>query len=110
MSDEQYHTVARLSDLKADEVFEGRAGGLTVCLYLLGDQVFATAAICTHAYAELASGYINGDQIECPLHGGAFDIRTGTPTAPPCTAPLKTYPVRVEGDIVSVGLPAGKKS
>ena len=42
-----------------------------------------------------------------PYHGGAFEIRTGKAVAAPCTHDLKTFPVRVDGDDVLVGLPVG---
>ena len=56
-------------------------------------EIFATDNICTHAYAKLSDGWIERGEIECPLHAGRFDIRTGKATAPPCADDLKTYPV-----------------
>jgi naphthalene 1,2-dioxygenase system ferredoxin subunit len=43
-------------------------------------------------------------EIECPLHAGRFEIKTGKATAPPCIDNVKTYPVRVEGDEIQVNL------
>ena len=43
-------------------------------------------------------------EIECPLHAGRFDIKTGKATAPPCVDDIKTYPVRVEGGEIQVKL------
>ena len=50
--------------------------------------------MCTHAYASLADGYIEGDIIECPLHGGCFEIKTGKVASAPATEDLRTYPVQ----------------
>ena len=33
-------------------------------------------------------------------------LRTGNPTGPPATEPVATYPVRIDGDDVYVGLPS----
>ncbi|WP_234317555.1 Rieske 2Fe-2S domain-containing protein, partial [Streptomyces stelliscabiei] len=37
-------------------------------------------------------------QIECWLHGSAFDLRTGKPSGLPATRPVPVYPVKIEGD------------
>jgi nitrite reductase/ring-hydroxylating ferredoxin subunit len=36
--------------------------------------------------------------VYCPKHGSRFDIKTGNVKDFPATRPVKTYPVRVEGD------------
>jgi len=85
-----------------DEVPEGgtllvRLGAEPVCLYNLGGAIFATHDRCTHAKASLADGFITEDRIECPIHMGLFDIRTGRAVSAPCTIDLKVYPVRMVG-------------
>jgi 3-phenylpropionate/trans-cinnamate dioxygenase ferredoxin subunit len=42
--------------------------------------------------------------VECWLHGSCFDLRTGKPTGPPASAPVATYPVKIDGDDVFVTL------
>ena len=81
-------------------VVEGRE----IALYDIEGQVFATDDICTHAYAKLSDGWFDKGEIECPLHAGRFDARTGKATAPPCVDDLKTYPVKVEGGEIQVKL------
>jgi anthranilate 1,2-dioxygenase ferredoxin subunit len=43
--------------------------------------------------------------VECPLHQGLIDIRTGAPKCAPITEPVRTYPIRiVDGQVeVNVG-------
>ena len=55
-----------------------------------------------HVADALAVGTIECDEIECPLHGGAFNIRTGEPVAFPVVVPVETYGVRIEGDEIQV--------
>ncbi len=43
-----------------------------------------------------------GQLVECPWHYGTFDVTTGAPVSLPCSIPLKTYPVQLEGDDVYV--------
>ena len=74
----------------------------TVALYNLNGEFFATDDRCTHGNASLSEGDIEGDDIVCPFHDGAFDIRSGEPTRAPCSIPLKTYRVVVEEGTVFV--------
>jgi 3-phenylpropionate/trans-cinnamate dioxygenase ferredoxin subunit len=49
---------------------------------------------------------VDGDTVECPLHGACFNFRTGRALTEPATVNLRTYPVRVEEGNVLIGLPA----
>jgi len=79
-----------------------RVQGEPVCLYNLDGAVFATHDRCTHASASLADGFITEGRIECPIHSGLFDIRTGRALTAPCTIDLRVYPVRVVDSRVQV--------
>jgi naphthalene 1,2-dioxygenase system ferredoxin subunit len=78
--------------------------GREIALYEMDGEVFATDDICTHAYAKLSDGWFDKGEIECPLHAGRFDARTGKATAPPCVDDIKTYPARVEAGEIQVKL------
>lgn len=94
--------VASLSELPEGTTCQVEAGGEPVCLYNLGGTICATQDTCTHAEASLSEGFIEGELIECPLHQATFDIRTGKAMSAPATEDLRTYPVKVEGDDISV--------
>ncbi|CAN5879173.1 bifunctional 3-phenylpropionate/cinnamic acid dioxygenase ferredoxin subunit [soil metagenome] len=57
--------------------------------------LYAVDDTCTHQRASLAEGWVEGDTVECPLHASCFDLRTGQPTGPPATLPVRTHEVRV---------------
>lgn len=59
---------------------------------------FVTDNVCTHATATLTDGFFEDGCIECPLHQGSFDVRTGKAQCAPVTEDIKVYPLRVEGD------------
>lgn len=81
----------------------GRAiEGIPIAVYNVDGELFATHNICTHAYACLTDGYLDGDKIECPLHQGLFDVRTGEALDGPVDEDLKVYPVRVEDGTILV--------
>lgn len=67
-------------------------------VYRLEDGFYCTDDMCTHGMVSLATGDVENGQIICPLHGGAFDIRSGKATELPCRLPLKVYKVEVIGD------------
>jgi naphthalene 1,2-dioxygenase ferredoxin component len=101
-----WHVAAALDQLKDDEPLGVEIAGLHVALYRIGDQFYATGNICTHADAFLSDGMLDGCEIECPLHGGRFDIRTGEALTSPVEVEIPTYPIRVSGDKLEVCLPA----
>jgi naphthalene 1,2-dioxygenase system ferredoxin subunit len=78
--------------------------GREIALYSVGDEVFATDNLCTHGPSRLCDGFLLDHEIECPLHQGRFDIRSGQPTCEPVTVALRTYPVRIEGGRVFLRL------
>ena len=61
-------------------------------------QIFCTSNQCTHQLAILTDGFFEDDVVECPLHGGTFNVRTGAATKFPCKTPLRTYPVTAVGE------------
>jgi nitrite reductase/ring-hydroxylating ferredoxin subunit len=67
-----------------------------IAIYNLDGEYFATDDTCTHGNASMAEGDIDGSEVYCPFHMGAFDIRTGEATVAPCSVPLKTYEVVIE--------------
>lgn len=75
--------------------------GIPIALYKVEGCVYATHDECTHAYALLSDGFIEGHTIECPLHGAMYDVRTGKCLAV-ASCDVKTYPVDVKDGMVSV--------
>lgn len=99
----QWKQVATLDEIPEGETLRVEVGENALCLYRIEAGVFATDDLCTHGRASLADGLIvDGTLIECPLHEGAFDLRTGAPVRPPCKLALRCYAVRVEDGAVLV--------
>ncbi len=71
------------------------AGGLTLAVFRVGDEFYVTDDQCTHGPGLLHEGCLTGYEIECDFHQGTFDIRTGEVIEPPCTIPVRVYPVTV---------------
>ena len=106
MSDIEFHAVAKTGELDEGEAIQVIVGRKEIAIYNLNGEIYATDDICTHAYASLADGYMEGELIECPLHGGCFDIKTGKAMTAPVTEDLKVYEVKIDGEQILVGVPA----
>ena len=89
-------------DLPADDVKGVIVAGRDIAFYTVGDAVYATDNLCTHGNARLCDGFLDGHEIECPLHQGKFDVRDGRATWDPATEPLRCHPVKIEGGRVLV--------
>lgn len=92
--------------LPLDDVIGVAVAGRDIALYTVGDAIYATDNVCSHGRARLCDGFLDGHEIECPLHQGKFDVRDGRPLCAPVTEPLRSYPVRVIDRRVQVMLPA----
>ncbi len=98
----EFVKVAQVTDVPAGEAKLVRVGDQFVALYNCNGEFYATDDTCTHAEASLSEGFLQGCEIECPLHGGRFDVRSGKATWSPAFVPVPTYEVRVEGSDVLV--------
>ena len=100
----EFTKVARLSDLKTSKLMCVKPEGHRIALAFVDGKVFAVDDMCSHEDASLAKGSLHGECIKCPLHGSRFDLKTGAALDEPAEEPVKTHPVRVEGDDVLVQL------
>ena len=91
-------------ELSADDVTGVVVAGRDIAIYSVGGAVYATDNLCTHGQARLCDGFLEGHEIECPLHQGRFDVRDGRPLCEPVTDALRSYPVKVEGGRVFLQL------
>jgi naphthalene 1,2-dioxygenase system ferredoxin subunit len=100
--------VAAAADLPDGDVVGRVVDGREIALYRLGDEVFATDATCTHGNASLCGGFVESDgTVECPLHQGRFDIRSGRALCEPLEHDLRTHAVRQEGGRIWLRLDPG---
>jgi naphthalene 1,2-dioxygenase ferredoxin component len=72
------------------------AAGREIALYEVDGAIFATDNLCTHGAARLSDGFLEGSEIECPLHQGRFDVCTGKAICAPLTTDIRTYPVQIK--------------
>lgn len=98
--------VTSADDVPEDDVIGIDIAGKSIALYQVEGTIYATDNICSHGNARLCDGFLEGHEIECPLHQGKFDIRNGKAMCAPLTDDVRSYPVKIDGSRVFVDLAA----
>jgi nitrite reductase/ring-hydroxylating ferredoxin subunit len=76
------------------------AEGTPVLVCNVDGAFYAIENRCPHVRIPLEGGRLSGTELECPLHGGRLDVRSGAPLAAPIRRPARTFGVRaVDGGI-----------
>jgi naphthalene 1,2-dioxygenase system ferredoxin subunit len=75
-----------------------------IVLFEVDGAIFATDNLCTHGAARLSDGFLEGSEIECPLHQGRFDVCTGKAMCAPLTQDIRTYPVQIKDQRIWIKL------
>jgi nitrite reductase/ring-hydroxylating ferredoxin subunit len=101
----KWQRVAKTSAVSKGQMVGARVGEIEVAIYNVDGKYFATENLCTHEYALLTDGALDGCEVVCPYHQGKFDVRDGKVTAPPPYEGLRIFPVRVTGDDIEVLAP-----
>lgn len=111
-----YVEVAKTGDLGESQAKGYEVNGHKILLAKHNGKFYATTNVCPHMHGTLSEGLFAGSVVTCPRHHSSFDVvdghvirwthfsgltlKLGNLFRPP--KPLKTYPVRVEGDSVMV--------
>ena len=83
-------TFAELTD---GGMLAGHVGEEQVLLVRVGQEVFATAAQCSHYHGPLADGLVVGDTVRCPWHHACFSLRTGEALHAPALSPIDCWSI-----------------
>lgn len=95
-----WRRVGPADELDEEDVMPFEFNGAEYAIYHTVDGFFASDGMCTHEEEPLADGMVIDNVIECPLHQGRFDVRSGEALSAPVCVDLRTYPVQViDGDI-----------
>ncbi len=88
--------VVRIEELKPGSVRSVELGDerILVCP-ISADQVYAVENCCSHDGGVLGEGRIDGTVVECPRHGGRFDVTDGRAVRMPAVASIATFATRL---------------
>ena len=97
-----WHQVSKTGDPEPGKVKVVTAAGRRIALCNVGGDYHAIADVCTHDGGPLDQGELAGNAIECPRHGARFDVCTGRALCLPAIRPVKTYPLKIDGEAILV--------
>ena len=84
-------------DLRENEPVKADVAGKSFVLVLHNGIVNALDELCTHEQGPLADGSMDGNELICPWHSGAFDIETGKASEnTPWATDTKHYPITAD--------------
>ena len=99
--------VAHTGDIPPGKMKRVNVGSRRILIANVAGEFLATQDTCSHEDASLSTGSLHGDLVKCPLHGSRFNLRTGQVLDEPAEENLQTYPVRIDGERISVGITEG---
>ncbi len=89
--------VATLDQIAPGTLLYVSVDGLPIALANVNGKIYAFSDSCRHEGGSLSSGVLRDDIVTCPLHGWAYNVRTGKSIVPPIGLRIPTYEVRIEG-------------
>lgn len=96
--------VGSVAELAPGKMMRIEVSGRPILLANVNGRVWAADDTCSHEDASLSTGSLRGEFVKCPLHGSRFNVCTGQVMDEPADKNLRTYPVRLDGESILVGL------
>jgi len=94
--------VAKTSEIADLSAICVQVGDERIAVFNLGGTFHAIDDACTHMGGLLSQGFVQGDDVVCPLHSARFSIPTGEATGLPAEAGVRRYNVRVVAEEIKM--------
>jgi 3-phenylpropionate/trans-cinnamate dioxygenase ferredoxin subunit len=77
---------------------------LEIGVFNCNGTVYAIEDRCSHDDGPLVEGTLDEESctVECPRHGSRFDLKTGAPLTLPAYAPVDTFAVFVDDNLIKL--------
>jgi nitrite reductase/ring-hydroxylating ferredoxin subunit/uncharacterized membrane protein len=99
---EEWTEVLDDAALPEGELRRAEVAGQAIVLARVGGQVHALDDHCAHRGGSLSEGELDGECVECPLHGSRFRLADGSVERGPSAYPQPVYEVRVADGRIAV--------
>jgi 3-phenylpropionate/trans-cinnamate dioxygenase ferredoxin subunit len=93
------------ADLANGERLFVEIGDRPIVVFNIAGTYYAIGDVCTHDNGPLGDGDLEDFNVVCPRHGATFDARSGQATGMPAAVDIPSYPVRVVGGMLEIGIP-----
>jgi 3-phenylpropionate/trans-cinnamate dioxygenase ferredoxin subunit len=100
-----YFAVAEVHDLANGERMFIELGDEYLVIFNIGGDFYAIADLCSHDGGPLGDGEVDDHAVICPRHGARFDLHNGEALTFPAVEDIAAYPIRVQDDMIEVGIP-----
>ncbi len=100
----KYVTVARTSDVQPGQVKYVETDDFRLAICNVDGVFYCIEDTCSHDGGQLDQGTLQGEVIECPRHGARFNVTNGKVLRMPAVSAVETFPVKIEGDNITVEL------
>jgi len=90
--------------LKVGEMMDFDFNDKKILLVNIDNTIYASDRICTHAYADLSTGFLNEEEktVTCPLHMSAFNLENGNPLNLPAKEPVMIYKTKIDSNSIFI--------
>lgn len=102
--DTNWVRACKLDDLSDGQLYKFEHHDTSILIVNQNGTIRAVDSVCTHADADLSTGFLGPDGIRCPLHLSVFDLCDGAPKNLPAEKPLRVYNVKIEDDWIQIGV------
>ena len=103
MAAETFHTVARVGEIAEGQGQYCDVDGRPIAVFFTDGAYFAIEDSCPHQGAPLSDGIVFDKSVTCTWHGWRFSLEDGRHLqGSKCR--VATYPVRVVGEDIQVGV------
>ena len=100
-----WQRIGPADELDVEDVMPFNFNGSEYAIYHTVDGYFASDGMCTHEEEPLTDGIVIDNVIECPLHQGRFDVRSGKALSAPVCVDLRTFPVQIHDSDIYIQIP-----
>jgi ferredoxin-nitrite reductase len=92
--------------IRPDEIAEGsaklvRTKGEEMAVFRSNGQLYGIQNICPHEGGQLCKGWLEGEEVVCPLHGYKFHLKTGACSTDPRLM-VKVFKLVARGSVLAV--------
>ena len=99
---DDWTTVGTRDQVEAEQPLAVTIDDCPIGVHEVDGTLHAIEDTCPHAAALLTQGFIDGCEVECPLHNAVFDITTGKYLRGEPCRDLKVFPIRVVGADIQI--------